>query len=135
MSTLTNFFQFLSKTDQQVIQSQHCSRFVRMTQTSLGVMVFITGLFACLSASFAIYTAFQDRVLSIIVGVIWGTMIIVFDREIVSATNKRAVFLRLPLALIIGFAVSVPLEMRLLQDRLDKYLKQQEHTENRDAIN
>src|SRR5215213_1671238 len=106
MNALTRFFQFLSKTDRQVIESQHCSRLVRMTQTSLGVIVLITGVFAFVSAGFAVYTAFENALLSVIVGALWGSMIVVFDREIVSATDKRAVYLRLPLALVIGFAVS-----------------------------
>jgi hypothetical protein len=105
-----------------------------MTQTSLGMIVLITGAFAFVSAGFAIYTAFENALLSVVVGALWGLMIVVFDREIVSAADKRAVFLRLPLALVIGFAVSIPLELRLLQDRLDKYLRQQEQVENADAV-
>jgi len=134
MNALTRFFQFLSKTDPQVVNSQHCSRLVRMTQTSLGVIVLITGVFAFVSAGFAVYTAFGDALLAVVVGALWGSMIVVFDREIVSSADKRAVLLRLPLALIIGFAVSVPLELRLLQDRLDKYLRQQELAENAGAV-
>jgi uncharacterized membrane-anchored protein YhcB (DUF1043 family) len=134
MDTLRKFFQFLSKTDPNVIRSPHCSGFVGMIQTALGVMVFITGFFAALSGGFAIYTAFRNTVLALIVGILYGTMIMAFDREIVSAPSKKAVWLRLPLAVLIGFIVAVPIEMRLLQDRLEKQLRVNEQTENMPAI-
>ncbi len=135
MFSIERFFQFLSKTDTQVINSQHCSRFARMTQTSLGVLVFITGVFAFLSGSFAIQTAFKNTPLAIFVGILYGVMIIAFDREIVSATNKKAVWIRVPLAFFIGFIVSVPIELRLLEDRLEKQLRVNEKIENQDLIN
>lgn len=135
MFYIERFFQFLSKTDTQVINSQHCSKFARMTQTSLGVLVFITGVFAFLSGSFAVQTAFKNIALAVIVGILYGLMIMAFDREIVSATNKKAVWIRLPLAFFIGFIVSVPIEMRLLQDRLEKQLHINEKIENQDLIN
>src|ERR1700753_309842 len=148
--SLARFFQYLSNTDQDVIKSPLCSRYVRMVQTSLGVMVFITGAFAFLSSSLAIRTAFEnvpstglEKVsntgletvwLAALVGTLWGLMIIWFDRAIVSARDKRAVLIRLPIALAIGFSVSIPLELKLLQDRLDKYLMQQSQIENKGAI-
>jgi hypothetical protein len=64
-------------------------------------------------------------------------MIIVFDREIVGAQVKKAVWIRLPLAIAIGFIVAVPLELRLLQDSIDKnliVLSQQENKEPQDRL-
>lgn len=132
--SLARFFQYLSNTDQDAIKSPLCSKYVRMVQTSLGVMVFITGAFAFLSSTFAINTAFDNVPLAILVGSFWGLMIIWFDRAIVSARDKRAVLIRLPIALAIGFSVSIPLEIKLLQDRLDKYLTQQSQVENKEVI-
>jgi hypothetical protein len=106
-----------------------------MVQTSLGVMVFITGVFAFISGSFAINTAFKDTTLALFVGVLYGIMIMAFDREIVSASTKQAVWIRLPLAIFIGFIVSVPIELRLLEDRLEKHLKMNEQAENIEVIN
>ena len=133
-----NFFQFLSKTDQDALNANCCSKSVRMTQTSLGVMVFITGTLAFFSGSYAIYTAFSGSawaaILTIPIGILYSFMIMVFDREIVSATNKFAVIVRFPLALAIGLIVAVPLEMRLLQDSIEKEIKRISNTENSSVI-
>lgn len=132
--SLERFFQYLSNTDHDVIQSPLCTKSVRMTQTMLGVMVFITGVFAFLSASFAMNVAFDNVALAVLVGIFWGVMIIWFDRAIVSARDKRAILIRLPIALIIGFTVSIPLEIQLLKGRLDKFLLDKAQVENKDVI-
>jgi len=128
--TLERFFQYLSNTDPKVIASPLCSKSVRMTQTMLGVMVFITGIFAFLSASFAVNTAFESTSLAVLVGFFWGAMIIWFDRSIVSTKNKLAILGRVPIALMIGLTVSIPLELKLFEDRLDKFLNQESQKEN-----
>lgn len=139
LQILQRFFQFLSKTDQDALRAKCCSASVRMTQTSLGVMVLITGVLAFFSGSYAIYTAFYGSpwagYLAIPIGVLYSCMIIVFDREIVSATRKNAVIVRFPLALAIGLIVAVPLEMRLLQDSIEKEIKRLNMAENSKVIN
>lgn len=135
---LQSFFQFLSKTDQDALRAKCCSKSVRMTQTSLGVMVFVTGVLAFFSGSYAIYTAFSGSVwgtfLTVPIGILYSFMIMVFDREIVSATSKYAVIVRFPLALAIGLIVAVPLEMRLLQDSIEKEIKRMSLAENNNVI-
>lgn len=131
---IARFFQYLSKTDPNMIESPTCSKADQMTQTMLGVMVFITGIFAFLAAAFAMMTAFDDLRIAISVGMIWALIIIWFDRAIVSTKDKTAILLRLPIALVIGFTVSIPLEIRLFRDRLDKYLEEQSKIENKDVI-
>jgi len=132
------FFQFLSKTDLDAINSPCCTRVARMTQTSLGVMVLLTGVLAFFSGSYAIYTAFGSHVwgpfIAVPLGILYSAMIIVFDREIVGAQVKKAVWIRLPLAIAIGFIVAVPLELRLLQDSIDKHLIVMSREENREAM-
>lgn len=106
-----------------------------MTQTSLGMMVLLTGVLAFFSGSYAIYTAFANHrwapLAAVPLGVIYSFMIIMFDREIVGAQDKRAAALRFPLAVIIGFIVAVPLELRLLQDSIDKQLLVSSQEDNR----
>jgi hypothetical protein len=120
------FFQFLSKTDQDSLGVGCCTRVTRMTQTSLGMMVLLTGVLAFFSGSYAIYTAFENHpwapLVAVPLGVLYSFMIIMFDREIVGAQDKRAIWIRLPLAVIIGFIVAVPLELRLLEDSINKQL-------------
>jgi len=120
------FFQFLSKTDQDALGSGCCTRVTRMTQTSLGMMVLLTGILAFFSGSYAIYTAFAAHewapLVAVPLGVLYSCMIIMFDREIVGAQDKRAAAFRFPLAILIGFIVAVPLELRLLEDSINKQL-------------
>jgi hypothetical protein len=135
--SIQRFFQFLSKTDLDAINSPCCTRVARMTQTSLGVMVLLTGVLAFFSGSYAIYTAFGNHAwgqfVAVPLGILYAAMIIVFDREIVGAQVKKAVWIRLPLAIAIGFIVAVPLELRLLQDSIDKHLIVMSQSENGDA--
>lgn len=132
--SLTRFFQYLSKTDPNAVSSPACSASARMTQTMLGVMVFITGIFASISASFAIYTAFKSVSIAVSVGILWGLMIIWFDRAIVASANRWTIAIRLPIALIIGFSVSIPLELKILEGRLDKFLTDKSKIENKDVL-
>lgn len=135
---LQRFFQFLSKTDRDAMNSPCCTRVARMTQTSLGIMVLLTGVLAFFSGSYAIYTAFANHAwapfVATALGLLYCFMIIIFDREIVGAQVKRAVWVRLPLAIIIGFIVAVPLELRLLQDSIDKQLVVLSQKENKPAF-
>lgn len=135
---IQRFFQFLSKTDQDALASGCCTRVTRMTQTSLGIMVLLTGVLAFFSGSYAIYTAFESRpwapLIAVPLGVLYSFMIIMFDREIVGAQDKRAVWVRLPLAVVIGFIVAVPLELRLLEDSINKQLLVSSQQDNRSIL-
>jgi hypothetical protein len=135
---IRRFLQFLSKTDQDAINSPCCTRVARMTQTSLGIMVLLTGVLAFFSGSYAIYTAFANHAWAVFVavplGLLYCSMIIVFDREIVGAQAKKAVWVRLPLAIVIGFIVAVPLELRLLQDSISKQLIVSSQLENQGSF-
>ncbi|MFL6255015.1 MAG: DUF4407 domain-containing protein [Pyrinomonadaceae bacterium] len=123
---IQKFFRFLSKTDKDALDSGCCTRVTRMTQTSLGMMVLLTGVLAFFSGSYAIYTTFEGHPWAILVavplGLLYSCMIIMFDREIVGAQSKWAVLVRFPLAVAIGFIVAVPLELRLLEDSIGKQL-------------
>lgn len=141
LKAIERFFQFLSKTDPDAMNSPCCTLVARMTQTSLGVMVLLTGVLAFFSGSYAIYTAFGShfwgQFVAVPLGILYSAMIIVFDREIVGAQVKKAVWIRLPLAIAIGFIVAVPLELRLLQDSIDKHLivlSKQENKEPQDRL-
>lgn len=141
LRAIERLFQFLSKTDPDAMNSPCCTLVARMTQTSLGVMVLLTGVLAFFSGSYAIYTAFGThfwgQFVAVPLGILYSAMIIVFDREIVGAQGKKAVWIRLPLAIAIGFIVAVPLELRLLQDSIDKHLivlSKQENQEPRNRL-
>lgn len=134
---------FLSKTDTSVIG--FCPPITRDIQASLGFFVALTGTLAFISGTYAISNMFMTEdvlthrpvisdlgwIFSILLGMVYATFIMAIDREIVSASNKMAVFLRLPLAVIISLIVSVPMEMKLFDARLVKQLNADNKEENK----
>jgi hypothetical protein len=131
MSILSRFFQFLSKTDRRVII--YCTDHSVKTQVTNGVFVLLTGLFAFLSSMYAVYTTTNDFKVAIPVAVLYATVIVFIDREIVSAGSRRAALARLPLAFVIGLVISVPLEMRLFAKRIDEQLIEANKDKNKAA--
>lgn len=119
---------FLSKTELFVLQ--YCTSATRMTLTSVGAMVAITGILAFSSSFFAVRNSFfrADKTLLAIlvplfIATIYACAIMAFDREIVSATDKRASVYRIPFAVIIGIVIAFPIELQLQHGRISAELK------------
>src|SRR5258708_34544296 len=95
---LQRFFQFLSKTDRDAMNSPCCTRVARMPQTSLGIMVLLTGVVEFFSGSYAFYTSFGNHAWAPFVAGPLGLRccfrIITFDREVVCAQDKSHVWVR-----------------------------------------
>ncbi len=121
---------WMSSTDSELIN--YCTKRSIMLQETLGAMVLFTGLMAFISGSYAIYTFTHSNVSALIGGAIYSFGIIQFDRFIVASSNKMAVLLRLPLAIIIGLAVSLPLETFILGERIDQELSEKHIREHID---
>lgn len=133
---------FLSKTDYAVYKD--CTTYSKNMQISLGLFVLLTGVLALVSGSYAISNLFVEfdwrtntvhfnpagRFLTPALGLLYAVMIMAIDREIVSAKNKSAVFLRIPLAIVIGAVVAVPLELKILEGKIEKQLIQDYKSEN-----
>lgn len=132
MTIISKFFQFFSKTDSRVIEL--CTDFSRKTQTSYGIFVLLTGSFAFLSCMYAVNTTFQNPAVSVPVALLYSTVIIFIDREIVSGQKKSTVLARVALAAVVGFVISVPLEMRLFQSRIEQELTRMYNRENENPI-
>ncbi len=89
----------------------------------IGATVFFTGLFAAISASFALYTVFRVEWMAIAFGMVWGSMIFNLDRFIVSSMKKRKNFTReilmalprLLLAILLALVISKPLELKIFE--------------------
>lgn len=128
----------------------------RVKYAGIGGIVFCTGLLACFSGGFAFYTIFGPKnnaindtfswgalVGSIIFGIVWGLIILNLDRFIVSSTGKGdgtdkvtwkefgQALPRIIIALILGFAISAPLEIKILESEIDSELSayQKEYAE------
>jgi hypothetical protein len=121
----------------------------RVKYAGIGGIVLCTGALAMVSGGFAFFTAFgpksyamdQQEAASmgfmagtVLFGIAWGLIIFNLDRFIVSSTGKgdgtdtvtwREVlqaFPRIIIALILGFAISAPLEIRILKSEIDNEL-------------
>ncbi len=123
LSPLERFLLFMAKTDLHVLQ--FCTKETRMTMASVGAMVLITGVLAFGSSFFTIHSSFfggensaKALLITGAVATFYMLAIVVFDREIVSATNKSAVLVRVPFAILIGLVIAFPIELKLLEGRI-----------------
>lgn len=118
----------------------------RVKYAGIGGIVFCTGLLACFSGGFACYTVFGPKANAVDVqsvhslwalvgavafGLVWGSIILNLDRFIVSSTGKGdgtdrvtgkellQAFPRILIALVLGFAISAPLEIKILESEID----------------
>ena len=135
---------FLSKTDPDLVRK--CPAYTQSLQLSMGFFVIMTGIMALISGSFAISNMFVHEnsigrpeitnfgwFCSVTTGAIYASFIMAIDREIVSATTKWAVIFRLPLAFIVAIVVSLPVELKLFEGQLNKYL-QSDHKSSSDGL-
>jgi hypothetical protein len=132
----------------------------RVKYAGIGGIVLCTGLLACFSGGFAFYTIFGPKnnaiedtfswgalIGSIIFAIVWGLIILNLDRFIVSSTGKGdgtdkvtlkefgQALPRIIIALILGFAISAPLEIKILESEIDSELSayQKEYAEKLNA--
>ena len=147
VSKFTKFLWWSAGADQQLLMQSPMAD--RVKYAGIGGIVFCTGLLASVSGGYAFYTIFSPKsdavnidpahlpsvFASIIFGIIWGMIILNMDRFIVSSTGKGdgtdkiilSEFLqalpRIIIAVILGFAISAPLEVRILQTEINAELQ------------
>jgi hypothetical protein len=96
----------------------------------IGATVFFTGVFASLSAGYALYTVFDNDWIAASFGLLWGTMIFNLDRYIVSSMGKKDRFWpefklllpRLTLAVLLALVISKPLELKIFEKEINRKL-------------
>ena len=128
----------------------------RVKYAGIGGIVLCTGLLAAFSGGFAFYTIFGPKnnaihdtfswgalIGSAVFAVVWGLIILNLDRFIVSSTGKGdgtdkvtlkefgQAIPRIIIALILGLAISAPLEIKILESEIDSELSayQKEYAE------
>ena len=125
-----------SKTSRQLIR--YCNPFTQKEQRALGLFVFLTATFAFISGYYALTAVFgewdalrsgyhltlEQKVITFLIAMLYALMIGAIDREIVSAHNKLAVLLRIPMAIIIGIIIAVPLEIRILENKINQKINE-----------
>jgi hypothetical protein len=96
----------------------------------IGAVVFMTGVMATITGSYALYTVFENIIIASVFGLFWGFLIFFLDWYIVASLKKEKKFLkelvsampRLILAILIAFVISKPLELKLFEQEIEKQL-------------
>lgn len=97
----------------------------------IGGTIIFTALMASFAGGYAFFTAFKSTYLAIPFGLFWGTLIFNLDRYIVASfgvgdgkkTISKQELLeaapRLAMAIILGFVISTPLELKLFEREIN----------------
>ena len=94
-----------------------------------GGLIFFTAVMAMLSGGYAIYTVFNNTLVGIIFGIIWGLLIFNLDRFIVNtmySDGKHTIsgmelwsgLPRIIIAIFLGIVISTPLELKIFEDEI-----------------
>jgi hypothetical protein len=133
--------------DQRILEK--CDYREHVKYACLGGIVTTTGLMAGLAGGYAFYTIFQPKgpalesitdiptlILSVLFGIIWGTVIFNIDRFIVASTGQGdgteaitkneliGALPRIVMGIIIAITISKPLEIRIFKSEIDVALEQ-----------
>jgi len=140
---LKQFFIVCSGADTDLLDN--CSKGEQTKYAGIGATVFFTAVMAFIAASYALYTVFDNLIISIGFGLVWGLLIFNLDRFIVSTIKKRERFLqellqaspRILLAMIIAVVISKPLELKIFEKEINQVLLEEKNTmtlDNKDQI-
>jgi hypothetical protein len=153
-SKISKFLWFCAGADLQLLK--HCPQSERIKEEGIGGVVLATGVLAFLSSSYAFFIVFRDpqinsmmtSIMAIAFGFVWALIIFNLDRFIVSSSGHgdgtekitweefTGAIPRLIMALIIGFTLSKPLEIRIMKSELDAiyHIKKDEYIEARKPV-
>ena len=123
---ILNFFLFCSAADVELLNQ--CPKSEVNKYAGVGATVFFTGVLACFSGGYALYTAFNSIVLSFFLGIFWGLLVFNLDRFLVSTIKKSKGKLqefaqitpRLLLAILLSLVISVPLELKIFEQEINE---------------
>jgi len=95
-----------------------------------------TFVLAALSSGYAIYSVFNDPAWAVAFAIIWGLIIFNFDRFLVTTmrkygvTRRKQIWMAVPrlvLALLIGFTIARPLELKIFEKEIDVQVTANRH--------
>src|SRR5688572_20220792 len=131
---LERFFIFCSGADPDILKD--CSPGERNIYFGIGATVFFTALMAFIASGYALYTVFDSPFTALAFGLVWGLLIFILDRYIVSTIKKRGSMKsalgqatpRIVLAVIIAVVISKPLELKIFEKEIDRVLLEEKNT-------
>ncbi|OWY19639.1 DUF4407 domain-containing protein [Sphingobacteriales bacterium UPWRP_1] len=140
LNAVEQFFLYCSGADLRVLLKPNDNIWGEHPKyVSIGAIILFTAGFAFISMSYAIYSIFNNALVAILIGVLWGSFIFSLDRLLVSSIRKTKYnkkdneFLneiirsgidllksapRLVLAVFIGVVIAIPLELKLFEKEI-----------------
>ncbi len=123
---IMRFFLFCSASDIELLRK--CPNSEHHKYAGVGATVFFTGLLACASGGYALYTAFDEVWLALLLGMFWGLLVFNLDRFLVSTMKKGRGMMkeliqitpRLLLSVLLAFVISVPLELKIFEEEIEE---------------
>jgi hypothetical protein len=103
----------------------------------IGGTIIFTSLMASFAGGYAFFTAFKNPILSVFFGLFWGALIFNLDRYIVSTfgvgDGKKTISKqelieaapRLVMAMLLGFVIATPLELKLFEREINAEISTQ----------
>jgi len=103
----------------------------------IGGTIVFTSLMAAFAGGYAFQTAFKNPILSVFFGLFWGALIFNLDRYIVSTfgvgDGKKTIsrqelleaFPRILMAMLLGFVIAIPLELKLFEKEINAEISTQ----------
>src|SRR5690606_20916307 len=130
---LTQFFILCSGADSRLLNT--CSPGEQNKYAGIGATVFFTAIMACIASSYALFTVFNNLLIAIFFGCIWGLLIFNLDRFIVSTLKKSDRFStellqaspRIILAVIIAIVIAKPLKLKHFEKEINRVLLEQKN--------
>ena len=104
--------------------------------SGLGGVLLATFVLASIAAGYAVFTVFDNWIYAVGFAIIWGLIIFNFDRFLVSTMRKYGISKRkqlwmavprLALALLIGFTIARPLEMKIFEKEINVKMTENLH--------
>ncbi len=104
--------------------------------SGLGGVILATFILAALSGGYAIYSVFGNITWPLVFAIIWGLIIFNFDRFLVSTmrkygvSKKKQLWMAVPrmlLALLIGFTIARPIELKIFEKEINTRVVQNMH--------
>jgi len=127
MKNLQEFLLMCSGADQSILKRSPSDI---NKQLGLGGTILFTAIFASLAAAYAVHLIFDDVLIALIIGLVWGLMIFNLDRFIVSSMKHKGGFVsrfilaspRIVMAVVIAMVMSTPIELRLFENEIETEL-------------
>jgi hypothetical protein len=138
----TKFLWWCAGAHQQLLK-QYPSEHTKYS--GLGGVLLATFVLASISAGYALYSIFGNILAAIVFAIIWGLIIFNFDRFLVSTMRKYGITTRqqwlmalprLALAILIGFTIARPLELKIFEKEINVKVAENMHKkiQNNDSL-